>query len=34
VAAALLAAQDHIAYALTEEADAYGDSGRDVVIEI
>jgi hypothetical protein len=34
LAAALLGAQDHGAYILTDEPGAYGDPGRDVVIEI
>jgi hypothetical protein len=34
LAAALLGAQDHGAYILTDEPAAYGDPGRDVVIEI
>ncbi len=34
LAAALLSAQDHGAYVLTSEPGAYGDAGRDVVIEI
>jgi hypothetical protein len=34
LAAALLAAQDHGAYILSAEPDAYGDPGRAVVIEI
>jgi hypothetical protein len=34
LAAALLAAQDHTAHILTTEPGAYGDPGRNVVIEV
>jgi hypothetical protein len=34
LASALIAAQDHAAYVLTAEPDAYGEPGRDVVIGI